>query len=614
MQLIDVPTKSQESVLGYRSFLRVNDFPDLRERVDQQLYSWLRHKKWNPDRLLPGTVVELTAGVQATQLVLEHQDGSSTVRSRFDETNPSGRWLTQVTYHQDGKGDGWVWVDIRHPSGARPAVPRLVRDLVDVLDARDGSCPATPEAHVVDSVEARNLIGWITDPRRRGLVFVAGSSEELPLPRWRDYVGGILRQTVGIASAFVLDPAATEWFNKQVGPGFAVPPGALRTFAPGLDLDDSSSSVRHKVLSTNRIISDDQHRLRGLLGNRAKEASRLAPLPPKASRLDLRLREEFDALLIASAIHPHATSGTEAAPSVQEQQTPDDRPTDTYGDPSLVDALTSAVRSVWGAARLATADSIRELATLASEQLASRRSTDILARRIQQLELTSEAALSELEELRTQLDDEKVETELLDSERRGLDAEVLRLRTTLSEAGLAHIAWDVPSVQIENTYPADFEELLTLWDVELRHIEFTGDTAPPLDLYEADPYGTWAKKTWDALCALDDYAELKKSEGFAGGVHQYLAATPSGCRGFSINNFAADESDTVKRTPKFRTPRVLPVPPSVDPSGTVFMGAHVKIAKSGQVSPRVHLFDDVDRTGKIYVGYIGRHLPNTMTS
>lgn len=59
---------------------------------------------------------------------------------------------------------------------------------------------------------------------------------------------------------------------------------------------------------------------------------------------------------------------------------------------------------------------------------------------------------------------------------------------------------------------------------------------------------------------------------------------------------------------------MLPVPKSVDESGRAFMGAHFKIARSGQISPRLHFFDDVDDSGKVYVGYIGKHLPNTMTS
>ncbi|WP_167492428.1 hypothetical protein [Dietzia maris] len=52
----------------------------------------------------------------------------------------------------------------------------------------------------------------------------------------------------------------------------------------------------------------------------------------------------------------------------------------------------------------------------------------------------------------------------------------------------------------------------------------------------------------------------------------------------------------------------------MNPSGSVFIGAHVKIAKSGQLSPRLHFHDDVDRGGMIHAGYIGRHSANSMPS
>jgi hypothetical protein len=44
------------------------------------------------------------------------------------------------------------------------------------------------------------------------------------------------------------------------------------------------------------------------------------------------------------------------------------------------------------------------------------------------------------------------------------------------------------------------------------------------------------------------------------------------------------------------------------------MGAHFKVARKGLVSPRMHYHDDAGRAGKIYEGYIGKHLPNAHTN
>ena len=67
-------------------------------------------------------------------------------------------------------------------------------------------------------------------------------------------------------------------------------------------------------------------------------------------------------------------------------------------------------------------------------------------------------------------------------------------------------------------------------------------------------------------------------------------------------------------SPRLKSLRVLPVPAEVSPAEKAFMGAHFKIAKSGTVSPRMHYLDDSAHTGKVYVGYIGRHLANTLTN
>ena len=42
-------------------------------------------------------------------------------------------------------------------------------------------------------------------------------------------------------------------------------------------------------------------------------------------------------------------------------------------------------------------------------------------------------------------------------------------------------------------------------------------------------------------------------------------------------------------------------------------GARIRIGASGQISPCVYFHDATASTGKIYVGYLGRHLANTLT-
>ncbi len=60
--------------------------------------------------------------------------------------------------------------------------------------------------------------------------------------------------------------------------------------------------------------------------------------------------------------------------------------------------------------------------------------------------------------------------------------------------------------------------------------------------------------------------------------------------------------------------REFPVPSDVSPDGRIQMVAHFKVAQNDTFAPRMHYYDDTKGTGKIYIGYIGRHLTNRGTS
>lgn len=128
---------------------------------------------------------------------------------------------------------------------------------------------------------------------------------------------------------------------------------------------------------------------------------------------------------------------------------------------------------------------------------------------------------------------------------------------------------------------------------------FTGDDGITLDLDKHGNSRSWAGKTWDALLALDDYARISVTEGFAGDVTAYLADTPAACRTFSGNRHASTESGDVQRNPQLRAPRELPVPAEIDSSERTFMGAHFKISQSATISPRMHYLDATADAGDL---------------
>ena len=236
-----------------------------------------------------------------------------------------------------------------------------------------------------------------------------------------------------------------------------------------------------------------------------------------------------------------------------------------------------------------------------------------LSRRVASLQGTLEEAEDDRDNARSRLEDEQLDHAETQYELLHLKAKAARLRGVLAAAGRPEDAWTRPAGAPEP--PGSFAELLErLKDAELPGVEFTGEAKHALELDDQDPLGTWASKAWDMLRVLDGYVQVRQAGQFSQGVHAYLTQTPPGRPGYSPGAHASGESETVENSAKFRSLRMLPVPVAASSGGVVFMGAHFRIGKKGLISPRMHYYDDAAKTGKVYVGYIGKHLPNKQTN
>lgn len=121
--------------------------------------------------------------------------------------------------------------------------------------------------------------------------------------------------------------------------------------------------------------------------------------------------------------------------------------------------------------------------------------------------------------------------------------------------------------------------------------------------------GIWGKKIWLALRALNDYGRAKAEGRFSGDIAMYRDNPPNG--GIALlADYAATESAPTTNRPDLRAIRTFDVPAAVDSTGRVYMEQHVKVDRGGQSAPRIHLYDDSGGpTQRIYIGYIGPHLP-----
>lgn len=621
------PTSSASltTELGCRSLFRIDTDAALTTKVHQQLYSWCKEKDWDADQITGPGVVTVADGVTASLVRDERQDGSTIERYRFHQDQGQGVWITQLTTFVDRTDSGWVWTDVLGPSDRAPGVPRLVRNILEVTDGLDGShrLTAAPYRATVDDVDY--LYDALMDPERRGFLFLAGADDNINIPQadWLRFVSKLLAGTRGIASAYALDPATTLELNSRLPESHRVKEWSIRTYLPDPVLDDRHDAVRHRILTTPRIVGDSESRLRDLLARSACRHSASTPLPHELLRIDRRLRQLLDETLIDSvatqvpaAAEPKPadpdlggkTSPTEQVPADDQTASTDQRSTVPT---SVFAALRSVVSSVIGTAEV-TVDAVTRLGELASEALKSGDHLRLIRTRLRTLEDERSSLEEQKTEFARRAQDGQEELAGIRIDFADAEKELRHLRSELARLDReGSVQWVAEKVSTDDP-PATFDELIDRIN-EFDLVRFTGDRRTAVEL---DEHGLldWPIRTWDALRALNDYCRVRSHGTFDGSVDDYINDVPPGCASLTPGCHAKGETRATQDHPIFGRARILPVPRDVDASGFVFMGAHIRIAKYGSISPRIHYHNDATGTGKIYIGYIGAHLPNFRTN
>lgn len=151
------------------------------------------------------------------------------------------------------------------------------------------------------------------------------------------------------------------------------------------------------------------------------------------------------------------------------------------------------------------------------------------------------------------------------------------------------------------------EQAFQLAKSEFKFLNFNpsiGEIISKLDEYPLARI--WSKKIWRSLDALNQYAAWRTSQ--SGSATAFVAwLSQSGL--IPPNWVSMKESESLGSQSQFHQARVFPVDKSVDSSGKIFMESHIKI-DFDPPAPRIHFFDaSSGESGKIFIGYIGPHLP-----
>ncbi|SOB84057.1 hypothetical protein SAMN06272789_4292 [Streptomyces sp. 1331.2] len=577
--------------------------------ADEQLASWLKREGCDEPpsalRTRPGQAGEAPAAPGPAErlrlgdrVLLDRDHGplrggpgaGHYDRRRLRTPAPHGTQQLTLTVATGAGGPTWVRLEAEtHSTGSgvrtpcRVPVPELARTLLPLLDATDGPAAVHLAPRVITADQVDTLIDELCDPERRLPIVVASVPVNLPPDRWaEDVVGPLCHQLPGLATAYVLDPAARTGFNVALE-YHTVYGGAVRTYLPEVDPASRYDGARHPVLARGRI-EQDPRRAAGLL---AREPRRLAadqPLPPSLAAVPvLRVPAPQLRRPVGPAVDPDADPAGRTAVGPTATPPGTDR---------------AAVRA--------------ELAALAHEE--------------QQDRAEQQARADELERVRRTLRLERRDHRERGQGREGRDARDTRegrprsgaraltgRHCTAPNGGPSagqHLAGRPAG---RRGKPETFTELMARLG-EFPLLTFTGDQKSALALDGLQRTGAgWARLAWDGLTALQEYAEAAVRGAAGGDFKQWCEHTPEGCHRFPPRKAVRGESRTVFSHAKWKRERMLPVPECVDTSRRAFMGAHLRIG-GGRTAPRLHYLDDCSGSGRIYVGYIGLHLTNTRTN
>jgi hypothetical protein len=651
--------------IGYRSILQLDNSSDALRVAEDQLRDWITSKARRGTRGLeradwdgPGVHI---LGPSARLTVLKHAGQDDRHRRsllEYVEDNDQGIWTTRVYAMSDPTSRRYrqtLWFESegrgRRGQNIIPSPPRIVRNTLETVDAFDGVVPILPGPRTMRGDDHADLLGYITDPERSISLVVAAPVPGVGNENWARAVDALTKETLGCATFFVLDDAAHDQLNQQLGAAHAIPSGALRTFVPGVELEDPLDARRHRVLTPATILKG----LQTLPANRNKPARmgfdsrtrRLVSVSPRlhllekelpseltrATRILQRLRLVLDDDVAPSPLPstgpPKSSASEIAAPvPVELAASPPPEPTEevlpepepiALPQPAL-GRLSDLVHRVLGKKNVDD----QTLATLAErfdrqETLvrASTASAESLQKKRERLE-------DQVATLKAQLDTEKFERAVAESGRQAAERKTRQLEAWRASRPDRYEfvetrapLWEDDPVSVMDiverlTDEKGFEEVRRY--VSLTDVGRAIDDAADIDV--VDKSSLYATSFWEYVLVLMDYVKEVDERGFNGNVHTYLDAGDRVVgRKCVRTRHRPNESESVANNSKWRKERTFTVPTSLHPSGKMFMTAHFAPTHRDQNAPRMYYaIGKLDGSTHAHIGYIGMHLTNTRTN
>ncbi len=599
--MVSSDTDSAASWQDYHSVMRCLDGRDPVLDAIGQLGDWLRERKIDIDLAHDN---DFSDEQRDFRIRYHQRDHGHDVLAELLERKEDGDYRSTLL----ASAQGWVEVTVSNSEGEFVAVPRLAKYLMQALHLGDSGLEFVDHPQVWGPDDSDRLMTLLANPVRRAPVFVAAGGDDVGLfDAFTRKTALWARETYGLAQVVVLRPDALGAVNLLLGT-HALNPWTVRTFLPGVELGDPRDALRHRYLTPGTLGRWPDRRLVALLGGIARSLASEASTPPDVLKVHRDFRRLADSELVESLAGAEAAVDEVLQTSKQETLGPLPRNIDTN-----VDALAAQFEAYLE--RLDQARAVLGVDPLAPEsweELAARRRLDdsALARMRRRLEeLQAEVERLEDENKRVLAVNEELTLDLgiADTEATNAMAETRWLRAKLRDAGQYD---DSVAIAPLITAPETVTDLVEPLKDPAGLIVFTGSDKDVEEVALRD-FGPCARTAWEAVEAMRDYLRAVGAGDFSGSFHDYVQRTPNGYRGFSPSKSAQNE--TGRTQIQFGGSRRFPVPREVDTSGAVDMNPHIKLGRIGMASPRMHYYHHA-AGGRIYIGYLGLHLGNTMTN
>ncbi len=225
---------------------------------------WLSWKLRDEQVQLPqdGSLVTHSTGCEISGRAV-HDGDLWALRATLFEPRDDEELRTTVTAFHDGSSS-WAWVDLERWSADAfvepwvPIAPGVVGSLLREAACRRGPSRLTHEVEVAAGGEGETVARQVLDPNRElPFVVVSPTREERDgdLQPTRERASELNRRLIGIAPVVVLGSGAVSAFSgamlRELGDGFDVYGGAIRTYLPGITGADSPR--RHRFVPFHRI-------------------------------------------------------------------------------------------------------------------------------------------------------------------------------------------------------------------------------------------------------------------------------------------------------------------------------------------------------------------------